>query len=61
MIIMICDKCGCDKEAMKTVLKLEQGMRILFDAIKTVPFNGTVSQLHEWSAKVIDKVNGIEK
>ena len=59
---MKCDKCGVDKEAvMKTVLKLEQGMRILFDAIKTVPINGTVAQLHEWSAKVIDRVNGIEK
>jgi len=62
MIIMICDKCGVDKEAvMKNVLKLEQGMRILFDALKTVPIGGTVAQLQQWSAKVIDKVNGIEK
>ena len=59
---MKCDKCGVDKEAAeKTILKLEQGMRILFDAIKTVPINGTVAQLHEWSANVVDKVNGIKK
>ena len=57
-----CDKCGVDKEAAeKTILKLEQGMRILFDALKTVPITGTVAQLQQWSANIIDKVNGIEK
>ena len=62
MIIMKCDKCGCDQEAAaKTIVKLEQGMSVLFDALKTVPITGTVAQLQQWSANVIDKVNGIEK
>ena len=59
---MKCDKCGCDQEAAaKTIVKLEQGMSVLFDALKTVPITGTVSQLKEWSDNVVTKVNAIPK